>query len=252
MISLRDGEDQWLRKKRLRDLNSAESAILRNVRDRMVLETHQATSQQKLSFPKILNERQARKTQRANTETRIQELLRTASERFNEASLVLQAVVEPYSKTHEGELVRAIAIPWKAIVQRLEKDWTEAYKIPPRVWEQIIAAAYDRDGFDEVTLTPGSGDFGRDVIAVKRGIGCIRIVDSVKAYAAHRLVRHDDVRALWGVVAGDPLASKGILTTTSDFAPGIATDPILSPQMPFRLELVNGARLQQWLAALAK
>jgi restriction system protein len=55
-------------------------------------------------------------------------------------------------------------------------------------------------GFDEVTLTPRSGDLGRDVIAVKRGLGTVRVIDQVKAYGPSHLVTADDVRALLGVL----------------------------------------------------
>jgi len=41
-------------------------------------------------------------------------------------------------------------------------------------------------------------DHGRDVIAIRRGIGCIKIIGSVKAYKPGKLVRYDDVRALAG------------------------------------------------------
>jgi restriction system protein len=116
----------------------------------------------------------------------------------------------------------------------------------------MIAAAFDQDGYDEVTLTPRSGDHGRDVIAIKKGIGCIRIINSVKAYAPGNLVRPDDVRALAGVLHGDQKASKGMITTTSDFAPSIETDPYLAPLMPYRLELMNGVRLREWLAKLTR
>jgi hypothetical protein len=33
-----------------------------------------------------------------------------------------------------------------------------------------------------VTLTPRSGDHGRDVIAIKKALGFVRIIDQVKAY----------------------------------------------------------------------
>jgi hypothetical protein len=69
---------------------------------------------------------------------------------------------------------------------------------------------------------------------------------------AGRLVRHDDVRALVGVLAMEPDSSKGIITTTSDFAPKIYTNPQYKALMLTRLELVNGKRLQEWLARLAK
>jgi restriction system protein len=122
-------------------------------------------------------------------------------------------------------------------------------EISSRTWEEIIAATFDRAGYDEVILTSRSGDHGRDVIAIRRGVCCVRIIGSVKAYKPGHLVKHDDVRALAGVVAADPKATKGIITTTSDFAPGIARDPIISPLMPYRLELMNGPALRSWLAS---
>lgn len=73
----------------------------------------------------------------------------------------------------------------------------------------------------------------------------------MKAYKPGHLVKHDDVRAPAGVLLSDTQASKGILTTTSDFAPGIANDPYLKPLMPYRLELMNGKALQHWLEELA-
>jgi restriction system protein len=52
------------------------------------------------------------------------------------------------------------------------------------------------------------------------------------------------------VVTGGQNVSKGVITTTSDFAPGIVTDPILAPHIPFRLELKSGALLLEWLEEL--
>jgi restriction system protein len=173
-----------------------------------------------------------------------------SEQNLSEAALLVQGVVEPYDSTSEGQLVHAFVLPWRTIVERLKKDWMLAFKIPPRMWEEMIAAAFDQDGYDEVTLTPRSGDFGRDVIAIKRGIGCVRIIGSVKAFAPGNLVRPDDVRALAGVLHGDQKASKGIITTTTDFTPNITKDPVVSPLMPYRLELMNGIKLREWLSQL--
>jgi restriction system protein len=165
--------------------------------------------------------------------------------------LLVQGLLEPLGTTEYGKLVRAIALPWQAIVSALRKDWSKAYQISSAKWEEIVAAAFDKAGYDEVVLTPRSGDHGRDVIAVKRGVGTIRIIDSVKAYKPGHLVRYDDVRALAGVLLGDQQASKGIVTTTSTFAPGIVNDPFLKPLIPYRLELMDGQELQRWLEKLA-
>ena len=93
-----------------------------------------------------------------------------------------------------------------------------------------------------MTLTPRSGDHGRDVIAIKRGLGSVRIIDQVKAYKPGHWVTANDVRALVGVVAGDG-ASKGFLTTTSDFAPRLRTgkDPLVAKFIPAQLELLTFA-----------
>jgi restriction system protein len=99
-------------------------------------------------------------------------------------------------------------------------------------------------------LTPRSGDLGRDVIAIKKGIGCIRIIDQVKAYKPSHLVTANDVRALMGVLQGDG-ASKGFLTTTSDFAPKIKEDILITPFIPARLELINGDKLLKRLEELS-
>lgn len=169
----------------------------------------------------------------------------------NAASLLLQAVVVPGAKTAEGQLIEAVALPWFDIIELLTKEPDLAFKISDRKWEEIIAGAYHKAGFEEVTLTPRSGDLGRDVIAVKRGLGTIRIIDQVKAYGPNHRVTADDVRALLGVLEGDN-ASKGFLTTTSDFAPKLRDDILLKPFMPARLELINGNMLLARLEELAK
>jgi restriction system protein len=133
----------------------------------------------------------------------------------------------------------------------LAADASLAYQIPARKWEEIIAGAYQRAGFDEVTLTPHSGDFGRDIIAVKRGLGSVRVIDQVKAYGPSHLVTADDVRALLGVLEGDK-ASKGFLTTTSDFAPKLRDDILLKAYMPSRLELIDGTALVKRLDELSR
>jgi len=170
--------------------------------------------------------------------------------RRNQASLSVSSVIIPDRKVAEGVLIKGTTIAWAEIAETLRGNWSTAFSIPPEKWEEIIAGAFERAGYDEVILTPRSGDFGRDVIAIKSGVGCIKIIGSVKAYSPGHLVKQDDVRALLGVLTGEPDVSKGIITTTSDFAPRIVSDPFIKPFMPTRLELMNGARLQKWLASL--
>lgn len=168
---------------------------------------------------------------------------------FTTPNLLLQTVVSFGAKTSEGKIIEAVTLPWFEILKYIEDDPKHIYEISPEKWEEIIAGAYKQSGFDEVTLTRRSGDFGRDVIAIKKGLGIVRVIDQVKAYAPDHLVTANDVRALAGVLQTDG-ASKGFLTTTSDFAPRIKTDPLITPLMPSRIELINGEALIKRLKEL--
>jgi len=166
--------------------------------------------------------------------------------------LSIGPVIIPERKSTEGVLMRSTSAVWGEVVKRLEKDWNEAFSIPDRIWEEIIAGAFVKDGYSEVVLTPRSGDFGRDVIARSRGVGCVKVIGSVKAYDRGNPVRQDDVRALLGVLHAEQDASKAILTTTSTFATRLRSDPFIKPDLPYRLELIDGDELQAWLVALNK
>src|SRR5262249_25567440 len=111
--------------------------------------------------------------------------------------------------------------------------------------------AFDKEGYS-VTLTPSSGDRGRDIIAVRSGIGSMRILGSMKRYAPDNLVTRAHVHEMFGVVSSDLGATKGIIATTSDFAPQLLNDPGLAKAIPYRLQLLNGSQLQDWLRELTK
>ena len=153
--------------------------------------------------------------------------------------------------TQEGALVKAVALPWYAILERIRADPAAAFEINSRAWEEIVAGAYEKAGFDEVILTPPSGDKGRDVVATKKGIGSIRIFDQVKAYKPGHVVTAEEVRALLGVITGGANVSKGVMTTTSAFAPRLAEDEYLKPYIPYRLELKPRDVLLAWLDELS-
>ena len=163
---------------------------------------------------------------------------------------LIQSVISIKEKVDEGHIIKLIEPAWSEIISLISKNPHIMHEIPYRKWEEIIAAAYDKARFDEVTLTPHSGDLGRDVIAVKKGWGSIRIIDQVKAFKPGHLVTADDVRALLGVLQADQGATKGIVTTTSDFAPKIHEDKLIQPFIPYRLELINGEELVDYLTKL--
>jgi restriction system protein len=165
-------------------------------------------------------------------------------------AVLLQAVIVPGSKQAEGHLVQAVAIPWYQILTLIAEKPETIYQIDWRKWEEIIAGAYKREGYD-VVITPRSNDGGRDIIATRSGLGSIRILDQVKAYAPGHLVDAGEVRAMLGVLTAEPNVSKGFVTTTSDFAPGIYLDSKLTQFIPYRLELRARPQLLEWLNRLA-
>jgi restriction system protein len=184
-----------------------------------------------------------------------QQLLKAATliaQHSAKVSLSLSGIVTPGEKLSSGLVVVSTSQVWADIVETLGTDWSVALQIPSDKWEEIVAGAFKKASFDEVILTPRSGDHGRDVIATKKGVLSIKIIGSVKRYKPDLLVGYDDVRALLGVLSGERDASKGIVMTTSDFPPNISDDPFIKPFLPTRLELLNGEQLRQWLTELGQ
>jgi hypothetical protein len=101
--------------------------------------------------------------------------------------------------------------------------------------EELVAACLKEEVFDTVTLTPRSGDGGVDVIAVKNGIGSLKLLGSAKAYKPGHIVSYDAIRSLLGVVSGDPAASKGIITTTSSFPPLVMKDKLIAQELSLKV-----------------
>lgn len=159
--------------------------------------------------------------------------------------LVGAVLVERGDKHPDGDIIIAVTPVFRRFLRELERDPNSLYQLDPRQFEELIAGAYEEEGCDEVILTPRSGDRGRDVIATSRLFGTVRILDQVKLYSPHRVVEADHVRALNGVLGLDQGASKGIVTTTSTFAPGVYDE--FKPLIPGRISLRNGAELREWL-----
>lgn len=179
-------------------------------------------------------------------------VLASAKKRKQDPTITLKSLLTFGDKTSEGRLIEAVGVPWFTILEMIKEDPDSIYQIDPFKWEEIIAGAYDAAGFDEVILTPRSGDKGRDVIASINGIGSIRIVDQVKAYSPDHLVPANDVRALAGVISMERNVSKGVITTTSDFAPKVKDDDLIKSLLPYRLELRPKNLLLPWLEEVVK
>jgi len=150
-------------------------------------------------------------------------------------------------KTQDGQVVLSVRTAWIEIIKAITDDPDFIYRVDPRKMEELIAGAYEREHWD-VVLTPRSGDKGRDVIATKPGFGQVRIYDQVKRYTPGHIVTADEVRSLVGVLSIQKNVSKGVLTTTTTFAPNMYEE--VQHLMPYRLELKNGDQLRDWLGDL--
>lgn len=163
-------------------------------------------------------------------------------EEFSDFGITIQAQILTPNSTSQ----LLLRTPWEAIFQEVIQDRNRLFRFKedPRAFEEFIAETYRLDGY-EVELTPRSNDGGVDVIARKRGFGAIKILDQAKAYSKERRVSANDVRAAYGVLGMTQDASKVVITTTSEFAPGVYKE--FDRFMPTRLELRHGQNLIDWL-----
>ncbi len=106
-------------------------------------------------------------------------------------------------------------------------------RLGARDFEGFVAALLEQIGFEDVILTPRSGDDGRDVLATKRVHGLtVLCAFECKRYSFDRPVGPEIARALLGTILhGSTRATKGVLVTTSHFTPAarrfILTEPNL-------------------------
>ncbi len=72
-------------------------------------------------------------------------------------AVTLRQVLTFRGSTPDGQLVESVALPWFTIMQIIQRDPDEIYRIEPSHWEELIAGAYHESGlFDDVVLTPGA------------------------------------------------------------------------------------------------
>jgi hypothetical protein len=146
---------------------------------------------------------------------------KTIPQLFENAVLLNCAIVNFGEKQDEGQLIKAVALPWFEILREIERDQQFIFQFckQPRIFEEFIAGAYERSGWRNIVITPQSADRGRDIIlaATLPGVGTIQVVDELKAYSPNRPVTAKEVSRLAWVLQRDRAVSKGIVTTTSTF-----------------------------------
>ncbi|SFJ93023.1 restriction endonuclease [Celeribacter neptunius] len=160
-------------------------------------------------------------------------------------------LLEVVEHANEGQIIAALRYPWEAIFQQVKTSPEILYQFSkhPREFEEFIASTYDRLGY-KVTLTPRSGDGGKDLIAEKSGFGKLRILDQCKAFSKGNTVGMNDVRAMMGTFKlntdFDNTPTRAVITTTSTFAPTAKVE--WKNYIPSQLELRDHDDLVSWLS----
>jgi restriction system protein len=154
------------------------------------------------------------------------------------------ALLDFDGKTDEGQIVHTITPAWIYILRELRRDPLAFLKLDGRQTEELVAGGREKEGW-KVILTPRSGDGGIDIISTRSDFGGLRIIEQVKRYKPGHLVPAEGVRAMWGVLDRHEAASKAVISTTSDFAPGVFEE--FKDVTPTRLELRNWLQLREWL-----
>lgn len=108
------------------------------------------------------------------------------------------------------------------IVNKIMDDPQIMREIDPRRFEYFIAHLVESLGFENVVVTPRSGDGGRDVIATKRVNGIsLLFAFECKQYSPENKIQLDTLRSLLGTVShGATKSNIGVLVTTSYFTSG--------------------------------
>jgi restriction system protein len=155
-----------------------------------------------------------------------------ATGRLGPLPISIGTLLETGEQWPEGVLVLSTRAGWREIINRFTADPTQLYRVDPRTLEEIVAGALVEEGlFDDVILTPRSGDGGRDIIATKRGRFPRRLFCEVKRYGPDEIVTAEQVSAFMNLRAVDLRLTNALYTTTGSFAPRLRTDQRVAPYL---------------------
>lgn len=134
------------------------------------------------------------------------------------------------------EQLRKVDFAPVTILDNIFKNPEAMHALEAREFEEFIATLIDKIGFEDVILTPRSGDKGRDVLATKKVHGIsILFAFECKRYAPNRPIGPDVARALLGVIThGQTQVTKGVLVTSSYFSPATSSFILTEPKLDGR------------------
>ena len=141
-----------------------------------------------------------------------------ADEDFKES---VQAIIIPDEA--KDRIVKVEFLPFH-VLEEIRRKPEFMRKLSARDLERMTAELLDGLGFENILLTPMSGDGGRDVVATRHINGIpVMFAFECKRYAEGNHVQLETLRALLGTVAhGKTQANIGVLVTTSTFTTGSA------------------------------
>jgi len=132
------------------------------------------------------------------------------------------------------------------LLARLAEAPEERFRLQPRLFEETVAELLSRMGYD-VSLTPQSGDKGRDVIAnLATPVAPVLMLVECKRYAPHRLVGAEPITRLWFRMFDDK-ANLSMVVTTSGFQP-IARET--AQTRGYQISLKDGEQFIEWIRSL--
>lgn len=148
-----------------------------------------------------------------------------SSESSDSTLLILDLVDEVHQRL---ETVQFLPV---ALLDAIAENPELMIGMDPRDFEKLVAQLLESLEFENIILTPRSGDGGRDVIATKFIAG-IPLLFSFECKRYSNKIGLDIMRGLLGSVAHGPTkVNKGVLVTTSSFTSGaeefIVSEPLV-------------------------
>lgn len=129
------------------------------------------------------------------------------------------------------------------LLNELNKNPTDLYKLSSRKFEELIAEIFIRKGYN-VELTPATRDGGKDIfVAKKNDLGSFLYIVECKKYKPTHKVGVNVLRDLYGVLSKER-ATYGIAVTTSYFSKP-AKD--FQQELQFQMSLKDFDSIKQWL-----
>jgi restriction system protein len=141
-----------------------------------------------------------------------------------------------------------IIIATDALVERLQKQPDDVYKLPPRQFEELIASLLDDMGW-EVHLTQQTRDGGRDILAyLNTDVARLLFLVEAKRYNPKRPVGVELVRNLYGTLCHEQ-ANSAMLVTSSYFSPDAKE---FQKQHVYQISLKDYQDIVKWIGNFKK